>query len=167
MDSFLFWAIFCTFTTLLTQKLKLKRPGDIILLHMCTINEDHMMYGWFLRYMKGQSFLSFWAIFLFFDPLNNPKNQNFEKRERKSWRHYHFTLCVPQMTIIQCMVPEIWSMTYHMMYGSSDMMHERIFLSFCKIFCPFTPLTTQKIKILNIIICMSSNSGYHHFTQVY
>ena len=22
-----------------------KTPGDIILLHMCTINQDHMMYG--------------------------------------------------------------------------------------------------------------------------
>ena len=44
-----FWAIFCTFTSLLTPKIKIKKnvkkPGDIILLHMYTINEDHMMYG--------------------------------------------------------------------------------------------------------------------------
>ena len=43
------WTIFCLFTPLLTPKIKIwkkckKNPGDIIL-HMCTINEDHMMYG--------------------------------------------------------------------------------------------------------------------------
>ena len=40
----------------------LKKRGDI-LLHMCTTNEDHMIYGsWDIRH-NGQSFLSFWAIF--------------------------------------------------------------------------------------------------------
>ena len=43
--------------------------------------------------------------------------------------------CVPQMKIIWCMVPEIWSTTQN-------------FFSFWTIFCPFTPLTPQKIKIL-------------------
>ena len=43
--------IFChfgPFFSLLPQKLitgkKCKKPGDIILSHICTINEDHMMY---------------------------------------------------------------------------------------------------------------------------
>ena len=45
-----FYAIFCSFTPLLTLKVKIwkkckKNPGDIILLHMCTIIQDHMMYG--------------------------------------------------------------------------------------------------------------------------
>ena len=40
------------------------------------------------------------------------------------------------MTIISCMVPEIWSTT------------DRIFLSFWNVFCPFTSLWTQKINIL-------------------
>ena len=31
---------------------------------------------------KGQGLLSFWAIFLPFDPPNNPKNQNFEKMKQ-------------------------------------------------------------------------------------
>ena len=42
-------------------------PGDIILLHMCTINEP-------------------------FDPANNPTNQNFEKNGKNTLRYYHFTL---------------------------------------------------------------------------
>ena len=45
-----FWTIFCTFTPLTTQKIKIlkkmkKPPGDIIILHKCTINYNHMMYG--------------------------------------------------------------------------------------------------------------------------
>ena len=46
---FSFWAIFCPFTPYQPEKSKLKKmkktPGDIILLHMCTINYDQMMYG--------------------------------------------------------------------------------------------------------------------------
>ena len=46
---FSFWAIFCPFTHLTAQKIKIKKkikkPGDIIILHMCTKNYDQMMYG--------------------------------------------------------------------------------------------------------------------------
>ena len=46
---------------------------------MCTINQDHMMYGsWDIK-CKGQSFFVILGHFLPFDPPNNPKNQNFEK----------------------------------------------------------------------------------------
>ena len=41
------------------------------------------------------------------------------------------------MTVIWCMVPEIWSA-----------INRQNFLSFWTIFCPFTLLTTQKIKSL-------------------
>ena len=30
--------------------------------------------------------------FLPSDPLNNPKNQNFEKIKKTTWRYYHFKL---------------------------------------------------------------------------
>ena len=50
-----------------------KTPGDIILLHMCTINKDKMMYGsWDIK-CKGQSFLSVRAIFCPLTFLTNPK----------------------------------------------------------------------------------------------
>ena len=90
------WAIFCPFTPLLTPKIKIwnkckNKPGDIILLDMCTINEDHMMYSsWDLRHNK----LSFFLIlghFLPFDPPNNLKNHSFEKNKKDTWRYYHFT----------------------------------------------------------------------------
>ena len=44
-----FWAIFCPLSPLTTQKVKIlklkKTPGDIIILHICTINDNHVMYG--------------------------------------------------------------------------------------------------------------------------
>ena len=43
------WAIVFPFSPLTTRKIKIfklkKAPGDIIILHRCTINENHMMYG--------------------------------------------------------------------------------------------------------------------------
>ena len=47
---FSFWVIFCSFTSLTAQKIKIltkmkKMPGDIIILHMCTKNYDQMMYS--------------------------------------------------------------------------------------------------------------------------
>ena len=61
------------------------------------------------------------------------------------------------MTIIFCMVTEIWSVT-------------DIFLSVWTIFCPFTPLKTLKIKILkkikkfpgDIIILHHSTKNHDH-----
>ena len=44
-----FWVIFYPFTPLTTKKKKLEKlkkiPGDMIILQMCTINDNHMMYG--------------------------------------------------------------------------------------------------------------------------
>ena len=80
-------------------------------------------------------------IFCHFGPLfalltpNNQKNQNFEKMKK-----------TPGGIIIL----HIHTINdNHMMYGSSDVEQDRQnFLSFVAIFCPFTPLTTRKTKIL-------------------
>ena len=42
-----------------------KTPGDITILHMCTINDDHMIYGSWDMERDGQNFLSFWSVFFF------------------------------------------------------------------------------------------------------
>ena len=52
---FVIWDCFCPFTPLMTQKFKIlknwkkekqkQKPGDIIILQMCTINDNDMMYG--------------------------------------------------------------------------------------------------------------------------
>ena len=105
-----FWAIFCTFTPLLTPKIKIwkkakKTPWDIILLHMCTINEDHTMYGSWDK--KTQQ-----IVFCHFRPFcallhtSHPKNQNFEKKPGNIILHLSDTN------------------DNHMMYGSWDMEHK-------------------------------------------
>ena len=76
--------------------------------------------------------------FLPFYPPKNPKNQISEK-----WRNLleisSFRTCVPKITILWCMVPEIQNETQN-------------FLSFWTIFCPFTtpPPKNQK-KYLEIL----------------
>ena len=88
------------------EKMK-KTPRDIIILHLCTTNNNHMRYGsWYMK-LDRPNFLSFWVIFYPF--TQNTKNQNFEKMT-KTLEETSFYTCVPQMTIIWYMVPEIWSM---------------------------------------------------------
>ena len=61
------------------EKMK-KTPGDIIL-HMCTINENHDV--WFLRYRaRWTEFFLILDHILHFYPLNNPENQNFQKMKK-------------------------------------------------------------------------------------
>ena len=79
-----FWAFFTSHPFLTTQKiiiLKNKTPGDIIILHRCTINDNHMIYGSWDTERDRQNFLSFWVVIfcLFIPPPNEPKNQSFEK----------------------------------------------------------------------------------------
>ena len=70
-------------------------------------------------------------------PSNNPKNKTFEKIKKKRRRYHHFTQMYQKswsyatlfLRSIQCMTDVI-----------------RIF-HFGIMFCPFTPLTTPKIKI--------------------
>ena len=139
--------IFCHFGTFLTrlpfsggtiskfQKIeKKKTTGDIIILQMCTIN-DNMMYGSWDMEFNNQTFLSFWTVFCLFTQ-NGPRKSNFWKNEKKHLEILSFYKCEPWMIIIWCMVSEIRSTT------------DRIFCHFRLFFCPFIPLTTPKIKIL-------------------
>ena len=101
--------------------------------YMCTINENHMIYGlWNIRCDRDK-FSSFWAIFCPFSPL-------------MIWKIKILTLKKTPGDIILhiCTITD-----NHMMYGLWDVEKNRHnFLSFWTLFCPFTPLLTQKIKIL-------------------
>ena len=77
------------------------------------------------RELNGQNFLSFWTSFCPFTLLTITKIKTL-KKWKKRLDILSFYKCVPQMTILWCMVPEIWSMT------------NRFFLSFWTIFCLFT-----------------------------
>ena len=110
-----FWAIFSPFYPTIDPKNKkfginVKKPGDIILLHMCIKNQNHIMYGSLdIRHDK-QSFLSFWASFCPLTLLITWKIKVLIKW-KICLKRLSFYTCIPQMMIIWCMVPEIWSVT--------------------------------------------------------
>ena len=104
-----------------------KTVGDIIILHLCTTNDNDMMYGFWDVECDRYNFLSFWTIFCPFTPLTIRKIKILNKW-KKHLEILPFYTCVPQMTIIWCMVPKIWSA------------RDRHF------HCPFISLTTWKIK---------------------
>ena len=79
-----FWVIFCPFTPQFAKSKfwkNEKKPGDIIVLQKCTINDDHIMHGsWDMEY-QGRSFLSFWTIFCSLTPLKILKMKILKKRK--------------------------------------------------------------------------------------
>ena len=76
----------------------------------------HVYHNWrsydvlFLRFKARKSFLSFWAIFCPLTLLTTWKIKILKKILKKAPKILFYT-CVPQMTIIWCMVLQIWSMT--------------------------------------------------------
>ena len=83
------------------KKNKKKNPGHIILLHTCTINQDHVMYGsWDMKFNR-QKFLVILGTFLPFYPRNTLK---------KTQKISSFYTSVPKIMIIYCTHEEIWHM---------------------------------------------------------
>ena len=61
-----------------------KTAGDIIVLHLCAINDNHMMYGSYnIEHDRHNYFISL-THFLPFQFTNNPENQSFEKMKKKA-----------------------------------------------------------------------------------
>ena len=84
---------------------------------MCTKNHGNLMYSSWATGWDGQNFLSFWAIFY---PFVRPPSP-LTTRKIKIWKYEKKPLeisCIPKITIIWYMLPEIRSAT------------DRIFLSF-------------------------------------
>ena len=98
-------------------------------------------------------FGSFWVIFCHLTPLTTQKikilNQ-WKKKKKKKHLQISFYPSVPQVTVIWCMIPEIWSLT------------DRIFCHF-GLFFDFNPLTTHKIKIFKKKKKSMELSSFHTF----
>ena len=149
-------------------------PEDTIILHMCTINDNHMMYGSEIWSMTGRIFCHhmvycawdmvhdecncyflFWAIFC----PNSPKNENFKKTKKKHLEILSFCTSVPKIMIICYTVPEIWRKTVAV-----------VSFPFWTIFLPFYPRNSQKkSKFWNnekksgyIIILHKCTKNYDH-----
>ena len=107
---------------------------------------------WFLRYGAQQT--EFFVIldrFLPFYPLTNSKIKILKKWKKRLEISLFYT-CVPQ----KWQSCDVWFLRY----GAQ----RTKFLSFWIVFCLFTALTTQKIKILKK---WKNTWRYHHFTHVY
>ena len=88
------------------DKLKIV-PGDIIILRMYTINDNHVIGDSCDMECDGHIFLSSWTIFCLFTPLATQKIK-ISKKWKKSLEISSFYTCVPKIKITWCMVPEIW-----------------------------------------------------------
>ena len=74
-DFLSFWIVFCPFTPLITQKIKILKNWKkhleigIIILHKCTKNHDDMLYcSWDIAGNGCNCYFSFWTIFYLFLP---------------------------------------------------------------------------------------------------
>ena len=118
------------------EKKKKKNSGNIIILHMCSKNHNHMMCGSWGAEWDRQNFLAFWTIFCPFTPLTIHKMKIMKKwKKNNNWGYYWFTL-----------KPHKWQ-SYHIWFLKHGG-QQRYFLSFWTTFCIFTSLTTWKIKTL-------------------
>ena len=134
----LFWTIFCPFTPLTTPKIKiLKKKEKTSRYIILNLSHKWQLFDVPELWSLIQNFLFVLNHFLPFHHPNNLRIQKFEKMKKSPG-----DIIILQMCAIN---------DNHMMYGSWDMEHDRqAFLSFWAIFCSFKPLTTQKIKILNL-----------------
>ena len=103
-----------------------KTPGDIIL-HMCIINDNHMMYGSWDIERERQNVLSFWTIFCLFTPLTTWKIKIFKKWKKNNKKKQQKKKTPEDIIILhKCTIND-----NHMMYGSWYMKRDRQnFLSF-------------------------------------
>ena len=74
---------------------KMRKPSrDIITLNVCTINNNHIMYGsWDMDPVMGRFFCHFGLFFALLSPPypHNPTKKELWKNKKTSWRYYHFT----------------------------------------------------------------------------
>ena len=147
---FSFWTIFCPFTTLTAQKIKISIKKKITwrYRHFPQVYQKSWSYAiLFLKYMVYDGwncYFLFSAIFCPFDSPNSPK-KSFRTMEKTTttttpnWRYHHF----PQV------YQKSWSYAIlFLRYMVCDGCN--CYFSFWAIFCLFTALTAQKIKILKL-----------------
>ena len=89
---FWFWTIFCPFTLVTTQKIKIltkmkNTPGSIIILQKC-IKIMIICYTFLgiLRVTDVIVIFSFWAVFSPFTSVT-PEKSKFKKNEKDAWRY--------------------------------------------------------------------------------
>ena len=96
-----------------------KIPGEIIILHKCSKNHDHMLDCSCNMACDECNFFLFWTIFWTFNSLTGQKIKIL-KKVKKSPEISSFYTSAPNIMIRRCMVPEIWCMTNRRMDRQMD-----------------------------------------------
>ena len=92
------------------KKMK-KTPGDIIILHKCTKNHDHMLQcSWDMACDGRNCYFSFWAIFCSITPVTAQK-MKISKKWKKCLVISSFYTIVPKIMIICYTASDIRCMT--------------------------------------------------------
>ena len=141
-----FWVIFCTFTQLLTRKIKIWKNIKRTCRYYTFTYAHHKSRSydvWFLKYkVQTPKFFVILDLFFFFCPLTL-----LTTTKPKIWKNKK----MPADIIILHLCNtndnhDVWFLIYQAQHGIFC-----LFLSeFWAIFCPFTPLAIQKIKISKI-----------------
>ena len=101
------------------EKMK-KTPGDIIILHLRTRNDDHMLYcSWDMAHNKIKFLFFTLGYFFPFTPLTAQNIKIFIKW-KKCLELSSFYTGVPKIMIIWSTVPEIWWATDRWTGGQTD-----------------------------------------------
>ena len=143
-----FLAIFCSFTSLLTAKIKIwkKCKKSWIYYPFTHVYHKSGSYDvWFLRYEPQQT--GFLGHFLPFYAPNNTKNENV-KNDKKSLEISSFYTSALKILIIGYTVPEIWHVT-----------KVTVIFILGYTFPLYSPLKFQNNE--------KNTWSYHHFTQLY
>ena len=128
-----FWAIFCPLTLLTTQKIKIYM--EILSFYTCV---PKMTIIWYMVPDTSSTidrFFCHFALYFALLPTKIPRKSKFWINERNSWRYYHFTHEYHKWKSY-----DVWFLRY-------GAWQTEYFSSWANIFCPFTPLTAQKMKI--------------------
>ena len=123
------WTVFCPYTPPMDpenqnfENMKII-SGDIMNLHMHTINDSHMMYGsWDMKPDK-QNFLSFWTIFRPFTLLTPWKSNVWKMKKHLDISSFYNS--VPKIMITWCTVAEIGCATDRWTDGWTDRQMEKV-----------------------------------------
>ena len=124
---------------------KKKTLGDILILHRCAINDNHLMYGsWDIK-CDGHKFLSFWTVFCPFTTLRAQKIKSKKKKMKKT---------LVDIIILHMCTKNNDHVSYAILFLRYGAWHRCSYFSFSAILWPFwailfiwVPLTAQNIKI--------------------
>ena len=153
-----FWVFFYPFSPPDNQesqnfeKLK-KPPADIIILHICTINNNHMMYGsWGIERDRQNFFILDHLLPFYPNRHYGPRKSKFWKNERNTWRYHHF----------------IKVYTKWQSYDVSFLRYQTWWTEFFAILDHFLPFySPNNPKNQNFKKMKKKPWRYYHFTHVY